>query len=74
MSRVKTIYFPIKYPGHSYRKIQWVLPTIAWLANDPVVQTWREYYSPRNWPSVLNAALPGGLAALRALFEIADPR
>ena len=55
----------VQYPSHSYRKIQWILPTIAWLANGPVVQTWHEYYSPRNWPSVLNAALPGGLIAVR---------
>lgn len=54
-----------QYPSHSYRKIQWILPTMAWLANGPVVQTWHEYYSPRNWPSVLNAALPGGLVAVR---------
>jgi len=55
----------VQYPSHSYRKIQWILPTIAWLANGPVVQTWHEYYSPRNWPSLLNAALPGGLVAVR---------
>jgi len=55
----------VQYPSHSYRKIQWILPTISLLANGPVVQTWHEYYSPRNWPSVLNAALPGGLVAVR---------
>ncbi|MCL5884791.1 MAG: glycosyltransferase [Deltaproteobacteria bacterium] len=55
----------VQYPSHSYRKIQWVLPTLAWLASGPVVQTWHEYYSPRNWPSVLNAALPGGLVVVR---------
>lgn len=55
----------VQYPSHSYRKIQWVLPTIARIANGPVVQTWHEYYSPRNWPSVLNAVLPGGLVAVR---------
>jgi glycosyltransferase involved in cell wall biosynthesis len=55
----------VQYPSHYYRKIQWILPTMAWLANGPVVQTWHEYYSPRNWPSVLNAALPGGLVAVR---------
>jgi glycosyltransferase involved in cell wall biosynthesis len=58
----------VQYPSHSYRKIQWVLPTMAWLANGPVVQTWHEYYSPRNWPSVLNAALPGGLVAVRSHY------
>jgi len=55
----------VQYPSHSYRKIQWLLPTIAWLANGPVAQTWHEYYSRRNWPSILNAALPGGLVAVR---------
>jgi glycosyltransferase involved in cell wall biosynthesis len=59
----------VQYPSHSYRKIQWILPAIAWLVNGPVVQTWHEYYSPRNWPSVLNAAIPGGLVAVRPKYK-----
>ncbi len=59
----------VQYPSHSYRKIQWILPTIAWLANGPVVQTWHEIYSLRNWPIVLNAALPGGLVAVRPKYK-----
>jgi glycosyltransferase involved in cell wall biosynthesis len=58
----------VQYPSHFYRKIQWILPTLSRLANGPVVQTWHEYYSTRNWPSVLNAALPGGLVAVRPLY------
>jgi glycosyltransferase involved in cell wall biosynthesis len=59
----------VQYPSNYYRKIQWVLPAIACLVNGPVVQTWHEYYSPRNWPSVLNAALPGGLVAVRPKYK-----
>jgi glycosyltransferase involved in cell wall biosynthesis len=55
----------IQYPTHYYREIQWVLPMLARIANGPVVQTWHEYYSSRSWPSVLNAALPGGLVVVR---------
>ncbi|MBE0606167.1 MAG: hypothetical protein IH610_07780 [Deltaproteobacteria bacterium] len=68
MSKWRPDIVHVQYPSHSYRKIQWILPTIAWLANGPVVQTWHEYYSPRNWPSVLNAALPGGLVAVRPYY------
>ncbi len=59
----------IQYPTHYYREIQWVLPTLARVANGPVVQTWHEYYSSRSWPSVLNAALPGGLIAVRPNYR-----
>lgn len=59
----------VQYPSHFYRKIQWILPSMAWIANGPVVQTWHEYYSPRNWPSILNAALPGGLVVVRPNYR-----
>lgn len=59
----------IQYPTHYYRKIQWVLPTLARIANGPVVQTWHEYYSSRSWPNVLNAALPGGLVVVRPNYR-----
>lgn len=55
----------IQFPTRYYRKIQWVLPMLARIANGPVVQTWHEYYSSRSWPSLLNAALPGGLVVVR---------
>ena len=55
----------VQYPTLNYGEIQWVLPALARLVNGPVVQTWHEYYSSRNWPSVLNAALPGGLVVVR---------
>jgi glycosyltransferase involved in cell wall biosynthesis len=58
----------IQYPTHYYGEIQWILPAFARLVNGPVVQTWHEYYSPRNWPSVLNAALPGGLVVVRPYY------
>ena len=58
----------VQYPTHEYRAVQWILPAIARLANGPVVQTWHEYYSPRNWPSVLNAAMPGGLVVVRPSY------
>ena len=71
----------IQYPTHYYREIQWVLPMLARIANGPVVQTWHEYYSSRSWPSVLNAALPGGLVVVRpnysgenaGVVSLADP-
>lgn len=59
----------IQYPTHYYRKIQWVLPMLARIANGPVVQTWHEYYSSRSWPSVLNAAMPGGLVVVRPNYR-----
>lgn len=59
----------IQYPTHYYREIQWVLPMLARIANGPVVQTWHEYYSSRSWPSILNAALPGGLVVVRPNYR-----
>ncbi len=59
----------VQYPTHYYGEIQWVLPALARLVNGPVVQTWHEYYSSRNWPSVLNAALPGGLVVVRPDYK-----
>jgi glycosyltransferase involved in cell wall biosynthesis len=55
----------VQYPTLYYGEIQWILPALARLVNGPVVQTWHEYYSSRNWPSILNAALPGGLVVVR---------
>jgi glycosyltransferase involved in cell wall biosynthesis len=64
----------IQYPTLYYGEIQWILPALARLVNGPVVQTWHEYYSPRNWPSVLNAALPGGLVVVRPHYRERMPR
>lgn len=64
----------IQYPTHYYRGIQWVLPMLAWIINGPVVQTWHEYYSSRSWPSILNAALPGGLVVVRPNYREKMPR
>jgi glycosyltransferase involved in cell wall biosynthesis len=59
----------IQYPTLYYGEIQWVLPMLARIASGPVVQTWHEYYSSRNWLSVLNAALPGGLVVVRPNYR-----
>lgn len=64
----------VQYPTLYYGEIQWVLPALARLVNGPVVQTWHEYYSSRNWPSVLNAALPGGLVVVRPHYREKMPR
>ena len=64
----------VQYPTLYYREIQWVLPALALLFNGPVVQTWHEYYSSRNWPNVLNAALPGGLVVVRPHYREMMPR
>ena len=61
-------------PRLYYGEIQWVLPALARLVNGPVVQTWHEYYSSRNWPSVLNAALSGGLVVVRPHYRERMPR
>jgi glycosyltransferase involved in cell wall biosynthesis len=59
----------IQYPTRYYRRIQWVLPLLARIYNGAVVQTWHEYYSSRSWPSILNAALPGGLVVVRPNYR-----
>jgi glycosyltransferase involved in cell wall biosynthesis len=64
----------VQYPTLYYGEIQWILPALARLVNGPVVQTWHEYYSPRNWPSVLNAAMPGGLVVVRPQYRERMPR
>jgi glycosyltransferase involved in cell wall biosynthesis len=64
----------VQFPTHYYGEIQWVLPALARLVNGPVVQTWHEYYSSRNWPSALNAALPGGLVVVRPHYRERMPR
>lgn len=58
----------VQYPTHQYREIQWILPFISHALGVPVVQTWHEYYSPKNWPMALNAILPGGLVAVRPCY------
>ena len=64
----------IQFPTLYYGEIQWVLPILARIANGPVVQTWHEYYSSRNWPSVLNAAMSGGLVVVRPHYRERMPR
>jgi len=64
----------VQYPTLFYGEIQWVLPALARLVNGPVVQTWHEYYSSRNWPSILNAAMPGGLVVVRPHYRERLPR
>ena len=64
----------VQYPSLVYGPLQWILPAMGWIHRCGVVQTWHEYYSPRNWPSVLNALVPGGLVVVRPRYEESVPR
>lgn len=55
----------VQYPSNNYAEMQWVIPTLSLFAGSRIVLTWHDYYSPRDWPMVLNASLPGGLVVVR---------
>jgi glycosyltransferase involved in cell wall biosynthesis len=65
----------IQYPtqGYGYRYLPWFLPALFSFANMPVVQTWHEYHFDRARRSILNAALSGGLVAVKPDYKAKMP-
>jgi glycosyltransferase involved in cell wall biosynthesis len=61
----------VQYPTQGYgpRYLPWLLPTMFKMSNLPVVQTWHEYHMERVRRNLLNAALSGGLIAVRPDYE-----
>ena len=66
----------VQYPtqGYGYRYLPWLLPTLFSLLDIPVVQTWHEYHMERDKRNLLNAALSGGLIAVRPNYKATMPR
>jgi glycosyltransferase involved in cell wall biosynthesis len=65
----------IQYPtqGYGRRYLPWLLPTVFSMVNVPIVQTWHEYHMERNRRNFLNAALSGGLIAVRPDYKATMP-
>jgi glycosyltransferase involved in cell wall biosynthesis len=61
----------IQYPtqGYGSKYLPWLLPTLFRLVNVPVVQTWHGYDPRMARRNMLNAALGGGLVAVRPEFK-----
>jgi glycosyltransferase involved in cell wall biosynthesis len=57
----------IQYPtqGYGHRYLPWLLPTLFRIASVPIVQSWHEHPEGMGRRNILNAALGGGLIAVR---------
>lgn len=66
----------VQYPtqGYGHRYLPWLLPALFSVANVPVIQTWHEYHMERCRRNLLNAALGGGLIAVRPNYKTVMPR
>lgn len=65
------IQFPTRGYGHSY--LPWFLPAFFSIAKVPVVQTWHEHHIIGAKWNLLNAALGGGLIAVRPEYKSKMP-
>jgi glycosyltransferase involved in cell wall biosynthesis len=65
----------IQYPtqGYGRRYLPWLLPIVIRLLNVPIVETWHEYHLERVRRNILNAALGGGLIAVRPNYKAMMP-
>jgi glycosyltransferase involved in cell wall biosynthesis len=65
----------VQYPTQGYgpKRLPWLLPAILRTANVRVVQTWHEYHMERLRRNLLNAAISGGLIAVRPQYKEAMP-
>lgn len=65
----------IQYPtqGYGHRLLPWLIPTLFRLLNVPICQTWHEYHMEGCRRNILNAALAGGLVAVRPDYKAMMP-
>jgi glycosyltransferase involved in cell wall biosynthesis len=68
------VHFQYPTQGYGQRYLPWLLPALFRLVNVPVVQTWHEYHFDKVKRNILNAALRGGLVAVRPDYKARMPR